>query len=101
MKEADIKRVICEWLALQKGCFFWIQSAGKIPGRKNTSRFQRNGIADILGIWKGRPMASEVKMPEGRVSEEQKEFLARFAAEGGISIIAKTLDDVTSVLQLL
>ena len=47
--EGEIKKAICEYL-LARGVFFWVQQAGKIPGRINRSKFLRNGVADILGI---------------------------------------------------
>jgi hypothetical protein len=99
MTEAEIKREICEWLETKQWeCMFWVQSAGKIPGRINRSRYQRNGIPDILGIWKMRPLAIEVKKPGGKISEEQRKFMLEFMEYGGIGIVAWSLDDVKKEL---
>lgn len=99
MTEAEIKRGICDWLAMQPECMFWINSAGKIPGRIGRSRYQRNGVPDILGIWRRRPLSIEVKKPEGKVSSEQREFLLEFTTKGGIAIVARSLDELKSSLK--
>lgn len=96
--EGLIKRGICEWLETQ-GCFFWIQQAGKIPGRIGRSRFQRNGVADILGVWKGRLLAIEVKTKTGKLSSEQVEFLDQVNRFGGIAFAARSIEDCQRELQ--
>jgi hypothetical protein len=58
------------------------------------------GISDILGIYQGRFLAIEVKRPGGRVSREQREFLNRVNAEGGLGFVAYSVDDVVERLQL-
>jgi hypothetical protein len=52
------------------------------------------GIPDIIGIWRGKPLAVEIKSERGVLSSNQKEFLRRWREEGGIAIVARTLDDV-------
>lgn len=98
--ESQIKNQICQYLELI-GVFFWIQSAGKIPGRINRSRFIRNGVSDILGVIYGRMLAIEVKKPGGRASKEQMEFIANVNAEGGIAFLAYSLEDVISKLKAI
>jgi hypothetical protein len=95
--EAQIKRQICDWLKAMN-CFFWIQQAGKIPGRMNKSVYLRNGISDILGLWKSRMLAIEVKKPKGVVSDEQQEFLEMVNRYGGIGFVAYSLSDVINHL---
>lgn len=95
--EGEIKHIICEWLSIRK-CFFWIQQAGKIPGRINKSKYLRNGISDILGIWKGQMLAIEVKVLGNKPTEEQKNFIKDVNESGGIGFIAYSLDDVMKKL---
>lgn len=95
--EGIIKNQICHWLALQR-CLFWIQQAGKIPGRINRSRFLRNGISDILGVWDGRLLAIEVKAPGGKLSSEQIKFIDDVNAAGGIAFVAYSIEDVVKNL---
>jgi hypothetical protein len=99
--EGAIKHEICNWLEIkqiQGKCLFWINQAGKIPGRINRSKYLRNGVPDILGSWEGRPLAIEVKTKTGKVSPEQKKFIEDALARGWIAFVARSLDDVKQVL---
>jgi penicillin-binding protein-related factor A (putative recombinase) len=61
---------------------------------------QPKGVADIIGIYRGKPMAIEVKKPGGRLSDDQAKFLKRWAEEGGIAIVAYSVDAVIGQLGL-
>lgn len=61
----------------------------------------KKGVSDILGIYKGRALAIEVKTAKGVVSEHQKDFLISFAAAGGIAFVARSVDDVIEKLDLV
>lgn len=52
------------------------------------------GIADILGIYNGKMFAVEVKAPKGRLSPQQERFLNIIREQGGIAILAYSVDDV-------
>lgn len=95
--EGLIKNQICHWLALYSK-LFWVQQAGKIPGRINRSRFLRNGISDILGVWDGKMLAIEVKAPGGKLSNEQADFLDKVNLAGGIGFVAYSVEDVIKAL---
>lgn len=95
MTESEIKKLICQWLAANRA-LFWLHIAQRMNKR---SKYLPNGIADIIGIWKGRPLAIEVKTPKGIVSDEQKEFLQTFNERGGIGFVARNLDDVIRKLE--
>lgn len=95
--EGIIKNQICHWLSLRK-CLFWIQQAGKIPGRINRSKFLRNGISDILGVWEGKMLAIEVKVPGKKPSPEQVQFIDDVNAAGGIAFVATSIEDVVREL---
>lgn len=85
--------------------FFWkVDSVGifdpvKRRYRANTSPYRIKGVSDILGIWRGRPLAIEVKSEKGRLRPEQREFLERFRSEGGIAFMARSIDDVKRELE--
>jgi hypothetical protein len=57
-------------------------------------------VADILGCYKGRLLAIEVKAPGGRLSDHQQVFMARVTKEGGIAIVAYSVDAVIGQLGL-
>ncbi len=104
--ESLIKLAICQYLTFKKNCMFWVNSSTGIYDptkkifRKNNSAYQRKGVADILGIYRTRPMAIEVKAPNGRISPEQDAFLTEFGLNGGISILARSVDDVINAFKL-
>lgn len=52
------------------------------------------GVSDIIGIYKGRFLAIELKAPRGYLSDDQKAFLAAVEAQGGIAFMAKSVEDV-------
>ncbi len=103
--ETQIKNSILGWLNLQRDCMAWpndsvgIYDPTKKRFRKKHSQFHRNGVADILGIWRGRPLAVEVKSERGRLSENQKDFLEVFKGCGGIAIVARSIEDVEAELR--
>lgn len=101
--ENAIKNEILAWLRSER-CFAWPNdSVGiwdktkQIYRRKNSIFFIR-GVADILGIWKGKPLAIETKSKIGKLSIEQEIFLKTFMDHGGIAIVARNLADVVRVL---
>lgn len=103
--ERDIKRQIMIWLQWRK-CFCWVnQSVGIWDEKQNAHRKlngfgQIRGTADILGIWKGKPLAIEVKSSTGKLSLYQTMFLQNFANAGGIAIVARSIEDVEKGLGL-
>ena len=78
--------------------------AVKIPvanGRDRFLRFGFPGCPDILGqLTDGRLLAIEVKSPTGRPSEAQSAFLALVATHGGVAVLARSLDDLTPLLEI-
>ena len=59
----------------------------------------QKGIADILGCWKGRLIAIEVKTPRGKLSEKQEQFLMEVNAAGGLGFVARSVEDVMRELE--
>lgn len=105
MPEKFIEALILDWLRLQPNCFaFKVNQAGYFDPKKQKFTTHKNrsikGVSDIVGIWHGKPLAIEVKSRKGKLSEFQSEFLYKFAKAGGISILARSLDDVMNILVL-
>ena len=94
--EADVKRAI---RALLKAIGAWhyvqVQGMGSF-----------HGISDLIGIWKERFMAIEVKAPGKKPNPnrnpptKQQEFIADVVANGGIGFFADCLEDVIVGLDL-
>lgn len=91
--EGKIKAEISDYLRA-RGIFFWTNQAGKVPGR----RLARTGISDLLGIYKGKFLAIEVKSEKGKATDEQLRFLCDVVEEGGIGFVAYSIEDVEAAL---
>lgn len=66
--------------------------------RANTAK----GMADIMGILKdGRTLAVEVKSRTGKVHAHQVDFLNTIHHAGGVSFVARSVDDVQHYLNEL
>jgi hypothetical protein len=93
--EGIVKKQILDYLKA-RGIFHWVNQAGRIPGRK----LLKTGIADILGVFRGRMLAIEVKAPGEKPSDKQEEFIADVNRHGGIAFVAKSVDDVEHEFEL-
>ena len=104
--EKKIETSILDWLNLQPECFaFKINTGGIFDPksrrfRKNSNPHCHNGTSDIIGSWRGKMLAIEVKReksvygPKTYPSREQKEFLTRIEQAGGIAFVARSLEEV-------
>ena len=101
--EKQIQNAILEWLEI-RGAFAWqndsvgIWDANRGAYRKRMGRFCIRGASDILGIWRGWPLAIEVKRHDGKLSDDQEWFLEKFRDAGGIGIVARSLEDAIKPL---
>lgn len=98
MLEKQIENQILHYLSMI-GVFAWKnQSTGVFDPTKKTfrkrSRFQINGVSDILCCYKGHFVAIEVKSEKGRLSGSQIEFIANVNANGGFAFVARSVSDV-------
>lgn len=96
--EASIQRTIMDYLTVRR-IFHWRQNSGAFPGEyKGKKRFVRftsiKGVSDILGIYKGRLLAIEVKRPGEKPTVDQLAFMESVKAAGGIAFVARDLGDV-------
>lgn len=57
-----------------------------------------NGTPDLLGIAYERPLAIETKARRGKHADDQIKFQRAWEKNGGIYILARSLDDVWAVL---
>lgn len=95
--EKTIESEILHWLNSQKDCFaFKVNTVGiwdeQAQCYRNTGLFTLKGTSDILGIWKGKPLAIEVKNDHGQLSTEQHAFINKYRLLGGIAMKAESLE---------
>ncbi len=101
--EKQIETSIIQWLKY-KGIFaFKIENGGVFDQKRNVYRVNDSirikGVADIVGIYKGKPLAIEVKSLKGKLSTHQIWFLEEWKNNGGIAIVARSIEDVASQLE--
>lgn len=101
--ESAVKKKICEYLDTfsKHKLMFWVQSAGKIPGRIGKSKYQRNGIPDICAVYKGLSVFFEVKYENGELSDAQNEFFYDCQLAGGYCFRVNSVDQVITAIEYL
>ncbi|HEX8851247.1 MAG TPA: VRR-NUC domain-containing protein [Gemmatimonadaceae bacterium] len=108
--EKAILSACLQYLAI-RGVFAWRQNQGAMEqqnphyrpgyGRKPTRKIRFahvDGISDIIGTYKGRFLAIETKRVGKKPTDDQRGFLERIDKEGGIAIVAYSVDDVKNAL---
>lgn len=56
------------------------------------------GAPDLLILWKGRAIGLELKTRGGRLSADQLAFSMRWTTAGGVYAVARSLEEVASLL---
>lgn len=101
IKETDIVRSILEYLSYRH-VFAWRNNSGAVKyegkGKTRFHRFGLKGSSDIIGVYKGKFLAIEVKKPGGVVTDAQEDFLDTIRTNGGIAFVAYSVDDVIKYL---
>lgn len=82
--ERDITATITDWLLLKGAWFFKVHGHG----------MQRRGVPDLVGCYKGKLFAIEVKKPGGKVSAQQAIEILAIKEAGGTAFVAWSVDDV-------
>ena len=100
--EKIIENQILNFLKAKRVFVFKVKTTGTFDPTKKVFRrasaMYMKGVSDILGIFNHRFMAIEVKSAKGRLSDEQKIFLQRVSENGGIAIVARSVEDVEQKL---
>lgn len=88
MKEKQIENAIKKYLASKEIYFV----------KHHATKFSKVGVPDILACWQGKFVGIEVKTPSGRLTPLQLHNLDHIRQNGGISIVARCLEDVMEVI---
>lgn len=104
ISEADIENQILTWLYYNKIWAWKNVSTGYFDAkqkrfRKQRSKFVINGVSDIVGVCRGRPLFIECKSTSGVLSPSQKEFLTKAVKEGALAFVARNIGDVERELK--
>lgn len=98
--EKILENQILGYLKYRQIFAFKIKTVGtydpKLQRFRKPSPWYRRGVSDIVGIYRGKPFAIEVKSRKGVLTEEQKLFLLDWQKEKGLALVARSLEDVES-----
>lgn len=103
-----IESKIIEWVdAHPQGFAFKVNTVGIFDPVKRVhrkpSKWIKKGTADVIGMWKDKFLAIEVKKPGARTDPkrlaDQKKFLQEVRDRGGIAFIADSLEEVIKRLE--
>jgi penicillin-binding protein-related factor A (putative recombinase) len=105
--EKEIETAILQYLEILPECFAFknqsiaVFDPSKKIFRKARSKFLINGTSDILGIFRGKFLAIEVKRPSNKLrNADQDNFIENIKIHGGIAFYATSIDDVKKGLNL-
>jgi VRR-NUC domain len=103
--EAAIHAAVCDHLRLRaKPDVLWLHPAnGGTRDIREAMVLKRMGVlpgaSDLLLWHNGSSFCLELKAPGGRLSDAQRDFLARFNDAGGHSACAEGLDHALQILE--
>ena len=101
MKEIDILRSV--QLALSEaGAITWRNNSGCLKDARGVPvRFGVGspGGSDLIGIYKGRFCAFEIKTPKGKATDAQLNFIAAVIKNGGIAGVVRSPDEAIELLR--
>ena len=103
--EREIQAAIVRYLAVDRRVA-WVErfntgamEATDARGKRRFVRFAFKGCSDLLGqLASGHFLAIECKTRIGRLTPEQRAFLDRVTAAGGLGIVARSVDDVKTAI---
>ena len=97
--------------AILKACMKEASKCGAIVFRNNTGTLIDKtgrpvkfglcvGSSDLIGLYKGKFLAIEIKTQSGIVKPEQQNFIDAVNKAGGIGFVASSVDDIKNFLTI-
>jgi len=100
LKEYQLQKQILDYLKAHR-IFHWRVNTGvakyQYKSVERMVRFGTPGISDIIGIHQGRMFAIEVKVGNNKTTQLQELFLKNIIDNGGIALVAYSLEDVIEI----
>lgn len=99
----DVTNPVLVAITALPGACFWRANAGiflTLDGKRHI-RSNANGVADIIGGYRGRGVAIETKTKTGRLRVSQQNFRTAWERAGCIYIVARCPDDALAILASL
>ncbi len=108
LSETGLVKQILQYLGWKKNVFVWRQNTGGAnysytnkAGKTKSYHvnFGFPGMADVIGLYKGRFLAIEAKVGKNKQQPPQKAFQDTIERYGGIYILAYELKDVADYFE--
>jgi hypothetical protein len=98
--ESQLQDAIRLELGAAPDLVLWRNNVGVAERRGFTIRFGVGGPggADLIGCYRGRFVAVEIKTPTGRQSPEQRTFQALVERKGGVYVVLRSVEDARAWL---
>ncbi len=102
-QEHQVQKAICQYLDIRGVCYFAVPNGGKrnlITAKKLKAEGVKKGVPDLCIVHEGQAFFLEVKRPKtvlgakGRLSPDQKEFIAKIEEAGGEVKVVYSVADV-------
>lgn len=108
VKEQEVVRAILDFLRLRRLCPIHVRTTGVIIKRDGKTFFgkssqQQEGSPDIVVVYRGYPVALEVKSATGKQSPEQREWEQRFIRppSNGYYVLVRSVGEVEKILDII
>lgn len=89
----ELTNQIIDYIYRNNGFAWRSSSTGVFDSKiKQYRTAPKKGVADVLGLHKGKFLAIEVKIGKDRLSPEQEGFLKNVRYYGGFSFVAKDIE---------
>ncbi len=110
MRESDLSRQVRSLLGILgqitehdrwvgPGWIVWRENSGVCHQDRRYIRYGTPGIADFMGVIRGRPIAFELKGAKGVLRSTQRKFAKQFEAAGGVYVVVKKLEQIEEMLR--
>ena len=100
MKERQVQNEILRAFGTKRSMRLWRANTGVVRIGHRVVRFGVPGQADLTGILPdGRRLEIEAKSPDGRQTEEQRNFQRMIERFGGVYVLARSVEDVACALR--
>lgn len=97
---SDVTQPVLIAVTALAGAMFWRQSSGvfRTLDGKRVVKVSAVGVGDIIGAFRGRPVAIETKTLSGTLRATQVRFSDAWRRAGGVYIVARCPEDAVEAL---
>lgn len=83
--------------AITEAIIRWLRARGAHVIKTYGGPYRR-GLPDLIGVYRGRALALEVKRPGGKPTPLQEHELGRWAAAGALVAVVTSVEDVKRLI---